>query len=68
MGFFLAIFSTGTYAIIGTTCVESETSYEKNLFDDVNLYVDSCQLSLEASWMLRMLDLISLACLAGCEL
>ena len=25
----LAIFSTGTYAIIGTTCVESETCYEK---------------------------------------
>ena len=25
----LAIFSTGTYAIIGTTCVESETYYEK---------------------------------------
>ena len=25
----LAIFSTGTYAIIGTMCVESETCYEK---------------------------------------
>ena len=25
----LTIFSTGTYAIIGTTCVESETCYEK---------------------------------------
>ena len=25
----LAIFSTGTYAIIGTTCVKSETCYEK---------------------------------------
>ena len=25
----LAIFSTGTYAIIGTTCVESETCNEK---------------------------------------
>ena len=26
----LAIFSTGTYAIIGTMCVESETCYEEN--------------------------------------
>ena len=25
----LTVFSTGTYAIIGTTCVESETCYEK---------------------------------------
>ena len=25
----LAIFSTGTFAIIGTMCVESETCYEK---------------------------------------
>ena len=25
----LAIFSTSTYAIIGTTCVESETCHEK---------------------------------------
>ena len=25
----LAIFSTGTYAIIGTMCVKSETCYEK---------------------------------------
>ena len=25
----LAIFSTGTYATIGTMCVESETCYEK---------------------------------------
>ena len=25
----LAIFSTGTYAVIGTRCVESETCYEK---------------------------------------
>ena len=25
----LAIFSTGTYAIIGTTCVKSETCYKK---------------------------------------
>ena len=25
----LAIFSTGTYAVIGTMCVESETRYEK---------------------------------------
>ena len=25
----LAIFYTGTYAIVGTTCVDSETCYEK---------------------------------------
>ena len=33
----LAMFSAGTYAIIGTTCVESETRYEK--YHEKKLYI-----------------------------
>ena len=36
----LSIFSTGTYEIIGTTCVESETCYEKYL-EKKNIYKSS---------------------------
>ena len=35
----LAIFSTGTYAIIGTMCVQSETCYEKHHEKKMFLFV-----------------------------